>query len=155
MEQYYYIYKSPIGNIIIVENGIGITEISINKKPKNMTLKETPLIKEAIKQLTEYFNLKRQSFDLPLSTSGTDFQEKVWQSLLKIPYGETKTYKEIAEDVNCPKGFRAVGLANNKNKIMIVIPCHRVIGINGKLVGYAGGLDIKKNLLDLEQKMIK
>ncbi len=104
-------------------------------------------------QLEEYFDGKREVFDFPFKLKGTDFQIKVWSALCEIPYGKTSTYKEIAEKIGSPKAFRAVGNANNKNKLMIVVPCHRVIGSDGKLVGYAGGLDFKKRLLDLESNI--
>ncbi len=114
-------------------------------------LNETPLIREAAKQLKEYLSGKRKTFDLSLDPEGTPFQKAVWKTLTGIPYGETRTYKDIAERIGNPKACRAVGMANNKNPIAILIPCHRVIGAGGKLVGYAGGLDIKKKLLDLEK----
>jgi len=98
------------------------------------------LIKNASEQLYEYFEGKRREFNLPLKLSGTDFQNKVWKALCEIPYGETRSYKQIAERVENPGGSRAVGGANNKNPIMIVVPCHRVVGSNGNLVGYASGL---------------
>lgn len=111
---------------------------------------ETLLIMEAFKQLKEYERGVRQTFDLPLLLEGTDFQVKVWQALLAIPYGKTVSYKQLAKSIDNPKASRAVGNANNKNKIMIVVPCHRVIGANGKLVGYAGGLEMKQKLLEIE-----
>ncbi len=101
-------------------------------------------------QLAEYFSGLRTIFDLPLAPAGTPFQQKVWQALCDIPYGATCSYKDIAVAIDNPKGVRAVGLANGKNPIAIVIPCHRVIGANGKLTGYAGGLDRKATLLELE-----
>jgi methylated-DNA-[protein]-cysteine S-methyltransferase len=103
----------------------------------------------------EYFEGKRLSFDLPLKMEGTEFQLKVWNELLQIPFGETRSYKEIAVAVGNPLGSRAIGNANNKNKISIIVPCHRVIGANGKLVGYEGGLDVKEKLLNLEKKIIR
>ncbi len=109
------------------------------------------LIKTCYKQLCEYLKRNRKSFDLPLNPKGTDFQKKVWSESTKISYGETKSYKQIAESIKSPKAYRAVGLVNNKNPIPIIIPCHRVVGSNGDLVGYAGGLHRKKFLLDLEQ----
>lgn len=111
----------------------------------------TPVIVSAMTQLTEYFAGTRQTFDLPLAPAGTDFQKKVWAALCTIPYGETRSYKEIALQINNPKGCRAVGMANNRNPIMLIIPCHRVIGSNGSLVGYAGGLDVKEWLLTHEK----
>ena len=117
-----------------------------------MNQSRAALSESAIEQLNEYFTGKRKDFDLPLAPSGTHFQQKVWAQLQKIPYGQTRSYKDIAQSVGSPKGFRAVGMANNKNPIAIVIPCHRVIGADGSLVGYGGGLDMKQSLLDLEKK---
>ena len=111
---------------------------------------ETPLTRRVRSQLDEYFSGQRTDFDLPLKPNGTEFQKKDWAALQEIPYGQTRTYKDIAEAIGCPKGFRAVGLANNRNPIMIIIPCHRVIGSDGSLTGYAGGTHIKKYLLELE-----
>lgn len=110
----------------------------------------SPVINETIKQLTEYFEGKREDFNLPLAPEGTPFQKKVWKALQEIPYGETRSYQDIAVAVGNPKGCRAVGMANNRNPIPIIIPCHRVIGKNGKMVGYGGGLDKKMKLLKLE-----
>ncbi len=108
------------------------------------------LLAEAFKQLREYCERKRTVFDLPLRPHGTAFMQQVWQALQTIPYGSTASYKDIAVRVANPKAFRAVGMANNKNPIGIIIPCHRVIGADGSLVGYAGGLEFKKKLLDFE-----
>ncbi|MGI6718804.1 MAG: methylated-DNA--[protein]-cysteine S-methyltransferase [Bacteroidales bacterium] len=104
-----------------------------------------------VKQLDEYFDKKRTIFDIPIYQKGTDFQNKVWNEVAKIPYGQTCSYKDIAIKIGKPTAYRAVGNANNKNNIPIIIPCHRVIGSNKKLVGYAGGLNIKKSLLGLEK----
>ena len=109
------------------------------------------MIKECFKQLKEYFEGSRREFDLPIEMNGTQFQKKVWKELLKIPYGETRSYKDIAISIGNEKACRAIGMANNKNHIPIIIPCHRVIGSNGKLVGYAGGIDIKEKLLNIEK----
>ncbi len=103
-------------------------------------------------QLLEYFAGKRTQFSIPYRLKGTDFQQRVWKALLDIPYGQTRSYKDIAEAVGSPKGSRAVGMANNKNPITVIVPCHRVIGASGKLVGYAGGLEMKEFLLHMEQK---
>jgi len=119
------------------------------------TIIETDLLKRAGQQLKEYFEGTRLNFDLPLKMEGTEFQIKVWNALLQIPFGQTRSYKQIAEAVGNPLGSRAIGNANNKNKISIIVPCHRVIGANGKLVGYEGGLDIKEKLLNLEKKIIR
>ena len=119
-------------------------------KKNDFQICETELIKRAKKQLFEYFEGKRKNFDLPLLKEGTPFQISVWSALEKIPYGETRSYKDIAIAINNPKAVRSVGMANNRNKIAIFIPCHRVIGADGKLVGYGGGLHIKRFLLELE-----
>lgn len=150
----FYFYTSPLGKLAICDNGKEITHLTLadDMDFSTFTNKETDLIKEAYKQLQEYFEGLRLSFDLPLAPNGTPFQKEVWKALINIPYGETRSYKDIALTVNSPKAYRAVGMANNKNPIMIVIPCHRVIGSNEKLVGYAGGLDIKEFLLNLENK---
>ena len=111
-----------------------------------------PILSEAFSQLDEYLIGDRTVFDLPLAPKGTPFMEKVWAALSEIPYGQTATYKEIAAAVGNPNASRAVGMANNKNPISIFIPCHRVVGSGGKLVGYAGGIDLKQKLLTLENK---
>lgn len=143
-------YQTPIGKIFISADNDCICGISLNRP--NCGEKETLLIKKAFSQLSQYFEGKRKSFDLPLKFNGTEFQKKVWNELLKIPYGKTATYKEIAKAAGNEKACRAAGLANNKNKIMIVVPCHRVIGSNGGLTGYAFGINVKKQLLDLEAR---
>ncbi|MBQ5683798.1 MAG: methylated-DNA--[Peptococcaceae bacterium] len=112
--------------------------------------RETPLLLEAKRQLEEYFAGLRAAFSLPLAPEGTDFQKAVWRELENIPYGETRTYGQIARALGNPKASRAVGMANHKNPVAIMIPCHRVIGADGSLTGYAGGLDIKEALLRLE-----
>lgn len=147
-------YNTMIGKLGIEENGLAITKVFFVHKDieeKSVEKKETELLKEAIKQLNEYFDGKRKEFDLPLAPKGTEFQKKVWNALKEIPFGETRSYGEIARRIGNEKASRAVGTANNKNPIMIIIPCHRVIGANGKLVGYAGGIDIKEKLLNLEK----
>lgn len=151
MKNIYY-YETTIGVIGIADNGNAITSISFKKDEvlHNFLERETELIKKAYKELTEFLLGERKEFDLPIEMEGTTFQKNVWNALLNIPYGETRSYKEIAEFIGNPKACRAVGMANNKNPIGIIVPCHRVIGSNGKLVGYNGGLDIKKKLLDIE-----
>ena len=114
--------------------------------------KKTKTIEKYISQLEEYFAGKRKTFDIPIKLEGTPFHKKVWEALQKIPYGGTRTYGEIAKAIGSPKAARAVGGANNKNPIGIVVPCHRVIGADGSLTGYACGLEIKKYLLDLERE---
>jgi len=114
---------------------------------------ETPLIKKASVQIEEYLEGKRKQFNLPLVMRGTEFQTAVWKALQNIPFGETRSYKEIAAEIGKPKAVRAVGMANNRNPISIIVPCHRVIGHNGSLVGYGGGLPLKQFLLDLERSV--
>ena len=147
-------YNTKIGEIAIEENGVAITRLYFVNKDleKELEIKEeTWLMRKAIKEIKEYLEGKRNSFDLPLEPEGTEFQKKVWNVLKEIPYGETRSYGEIAKLIGNEKASRAVGMANNKNPIMIMIPCHRVIGVNGKLVGYAGGLDVKEKLLNMEK----
>lgn len=144
---------SPFGKILLEaqrDQLIGCRFISKSENFPNET--NIPILQTAKKQLEEYFLGKRQNFDINLQPQGTTFQQKVWQALQKIPYGETASYKDVAISINHSKAYRAIGLANNKNPIAIFIPCHRVIGCNGKLVGYAGGLDIKQKLLNLEKQ---
>lgn len=149
------VMNSPVGKIEIVEENEKIIELNIyNEKKNNIIEKDTKLLLETQKQLKEYFEGKRTKFEIPLNPKGTEFMKKVWKELLNIPYGEVRTYKEIAEKIGNSKASRAVGMANNKNPIPIIIPCHRVIGSNNKLVGYALGLDMKKYLLDLERKVV-
>ena len=150
--KYIWFYKTPIGKIGIGENDSAISCLLFDgaSAPSDYQLSETPLIKSAAAQIAEYFDGKRKQFDLPLNPKGTAFQKSAWDALQAIPYGETRSYKDVAVQINSPKACRAVGLANNRNPIPIIIPCHRVIGTNGSLTGYAGGLDVKRLLLDLE-----
>ena len=155
---FYKIYDFEIGELAICEENGKIvlvnvvkTKEDIEEMAKNSIQKETSLIKNTKQQLDEYFAGKRKKFDIPIKLDGTDFQIKVWKELLKIPYGETCSYLDIAKRIGNPKASRAVGMANNKNKIIIIVPCHRVIGSNKKLVGYACGLDVKEKLLELEK----
>ncbi|WP_182186582.1 methylated-DNA--[protein]-cysteine S-methyltransferase [Pectinatus frisingensis] len=148
-------YETPIGNIYITEEKSAITEISFRKPLSAATKMESLLLREAFTQISEYLSGKRDKFILPLNPSGTAFQKKVWNALLDIPYGQTRSYKEIAEAIGNSKATRAVGMANNKNPIVICIPCHRVIASDGKLCGYAGGVKTKKFLLQLEHDNIQ
>lgn len=120
-------------------------------QPQKALLQTTELLSMATIQLDEYIQGKRTTFSLPFKLTGTPFQLAVWKELQNIPYGQTTSYKEIAQKINKPKAYRAVGMANNKNPLPIIIPCHRVIGSNGKLIGYAGGLNLKNYLLELEK----
>jgi methylated-DNA-[protein]-cysteine S-methyltransferase len=108
-----------------------------------------------LRQLEEYFSGQRQAFSLPLDLRGTEFQLKCWRALLDIPYGETRSYRDIARAIGHPTAFRAVGMSNNRNPIAVVVPCHRVIAADGTLCGYGGGLDVKRKLLDLEQTSVR
>lgn len=149
---YYASFLTEIGTITIVCNDDAVLTVDFGDPNTNgAEKKETPLLQRAKQQLIEYMEGERNSFDLPLDPKGTEFQKKVWQALRKIPYGETRSYKEVAVSLGNPGACRAVGMANNKNPIPIFIPCHRVIGADGSLVGYGGGLDIKVHLLNLEQ----
>ena len=139
---------SPIGLLTVEEQAGAITAISFDGTA--VTAPPTPLLQQAQKQLTEYFAAQRRSFDLPLDPHGTPFQKTAWSALCAIPYGETRTYGQQAATIGKPKACRAIGMANHCNPIPILIPCHRVIGANGKLTGYAGGLDVKRHLLTLE-----
>ena len=150
MEKIFF-YETPVGKLCIGEENDAITRVTWSKIPQEYILEETELILESKMQLEEYFAGKRKTFDLPLVPKGTEFQQKVWKALQEIPYGETRTYGEIAAAIGNPKAARAVGMANNKNPIGILIPCHRVVGANGKLVGYAGGMEKKEFLLELER----
>jgi methylated-DNA-[protein]-cysteine S-methyltransferase len=148
-----FFYQTPIGTIGIAENGRALTNLFFKGEayPEDALKKETPLIKEAWSQLQLYFEGKGKKFDLPLEVKGTDFQKAVWKALQEIPYGETRSYKDIAVRIGNEKACRAVGMANNRNPVSIIIPCHRVIGADGKLVGYGGGLGVKEYLLNLEK----
>lgn len=144
--------NTKVGCLKITEQNGFITNIDFVRESKKST--ESPVLNKAVQQLEAYFNGTAKNFDLPLCPKGTEFQKKVWQALQQIPYGETRCYQDIAAAIGNENASRAVGMANNKNPIPIIIPCHRVIGKNGKLVGYAGGIDIKEKLLKLERKTI-
>ena len=145
-------HKSPVGVLEIKTDGKAITDLNFLKsEPVAWQNSANSLIKETCIQLDEYFAGKRRTFDLPLSPKGTPFQETVWKQLQEIPYGQTISYAQLAKAIGNPKACRTAGSANGKNPISIIIPCHRVIASNGGLGGYAGGLDIKKQLLALEK----
>ena len=148
-----FFYETEIGLIAIseLEGEIKSLYFSKSRVPESdAQIKESKVLKEAYSQLKAYLKGDLRDFSLPLSPEGTEFQLNVWKALCDIPYGKTASYKEIAEAVNNPKAYRAVGNANNKNPISIFIPCHRVIASNGKLAGYGGGIAIKERLLKLE-----
>jgi O-6-methylguanine DNA methyltransferase len=147
-------YDAPIGKMIIVSNGVSLIEIDHVNHEEPMTSNPDDLCQLAVKQLDEYFAGQRKNFDLPLLPKGTDFQLKTWVALTTIPYGETISYGEQAKRMDNPKAVRAVGGANGKNPFSIVVPCHRVIGANGTLTGYTGGMSRKEWLLSFELKMV-
>jgi len=150
-----FFYQTALGEIGIIESGNAITNLYLEKEliPRDAVVDETETLKEAGKQLQDYLAEKLKDFTLPLAPAGTEFMLRVWESLRAIPYGETRSYQEIAQSVGNKKASRAVGLANNRNPIPIFIPCHRVIGANKKLTGYRGGLVIKAHLLELEKRV--
>ncbi|RKG32007.1 methylated-DNA--[protein]-cysteine S-methyltransferase [Acinetobacter guerrae] len=159
MQLSYLYMSSPVGQLKLVANEQALVAILWdNENPKRVCLAELtedlnhPILVKTKMQLIEYFSGQRSVFDIPLDFEGTDFQKKVWAALLTIPYGETRSYKYIAQYIGNEKAVRAVGAANGKNPISIIAPCHRVIGAGGALVGFAGGLDKKEILLKLEQQ---
>ena len=151
-----YLCPSPIGPLTLVEEDGALAAVRFHpdlpRDAASFALPSTPLLRQAAAELREYFAGQRRQFTVPLAPKGTPFQQKVWKALQEIPYGETRSYKEIAIAVGNEKACRAVGLANNRNPLPIFIPCHRVVGSDGKLVGYAGGLDVKTFLLELEKE---
>ena len=149
---------SPVGKLKLVASERALIAVLWeNDDPGRVRLGELvetsthPILMETERQLTEYFGGKRRSFSVPLDLRGTPFQRNVWEALLAIPFGETRTYGELAERLGNPQASRAVGAANGKNPVSIIVPCHRVIGASGKLTGFAGGLEAKARLLSLEQ----
>ncbi|MFW1812457.1 methylated-DNA--[protein]-cysteine S-methyltransferase [Acinetobacter ursingii] len=157
MQLSYFYMASPVGQLKLVANEQALVAILWdNENPKRVRLAELiedvshPILLNTQQQLIEYFSGQRKVFDIPLDFEGTDFQKQVWSALLTIPYGETRSYKQIAQQLGHEKAVRAVGAANGKNPISIIAPCHRVIGAGGALVGFAGGLDKKEILLRLE-----
>ncbi|HTH52465.1 MAG TPA: methylated-DNA--[protein]-cysteine S-methyltransferase [Edaphobacter sp.] len=158
MSLFYKIMDSPVGKLKLVASEKGLVAILWeNEKPNRVPLSELgeddeqKVLVEAERQLLEYFAGKRRNFELPLDMRGTSFQKNVWEALLGIPFGETRSYGELAEQLGNPSASRAVGAANGRNPISIVVPCHRVIGASGKLTGFAGGLETKARLLSLER----
>lgn len=149
----FFSFSTPFGEMALGEEGGAIVRLYLPNTPMPRLMPhETPLLLEGRRQVLEFLAGERHSFDLPLAPQGTPFQKRVWAELLEIPYGQTRTYRDVALAVGCPKGFRAVGMACNRNPIPMIIPCHRVVGAGGALTGYAGGTELKQTLLDLEQK---
>ena len=156
---YYCIYQSTLGEIALTANEQGLSALAFQtgKSPLNVTdlSEDHSKFTEVVKQLDEYFSGERKHFNLPLAPKGTNFQKQVWQALTEIPCGETKSYGWIAKSIKNEKAVRAVGTANGANPIALIVPCHRVIGSNGKLTGYAGGLALKAKLLMHEGAQFK
>ncbi len=149
--------ETPVGPVTVTASDDAVTGLRFGTElPEGSLLcreeDATPLLRETARQLREYFAGERRSFTLPLAPQGSEFQKKVWKALQTIPYGETRTYKQIAEQIGHNLAFRAVGMANNRNPIGILIPCHRVIGYDGRMTGYAAGIGIKERLLDGEKR---
>lgn len=157
---FYSFCESPIGRLLLVSSGRGLSQIWFEGQADKAALgpglhESEAALRDTARQLRAYFAGELETFDLDLAPEGTTFQQKVWSELLKIPYGETISYGELARRIGNPNGSRAVGLANGSNPIPIIIPCHRVIGSNGKLTGYGGGLPIKEKLLALEKRQLR
>lgn len=140
--------KTELGIFYLTANDEGLT--AIHWKEQAVPVARTPILEQAQDELSEYFEGRRKQFSVPLSAQGTDFQERVWKALSRIPYGATRSYSDIAREVGTPKAMRAVGAANGRNPLAIIVPCHRVIASDGTLGGYAGGLPMKVRLLQIE-----
>lgn len=154
-----YMFQSPIGWLKLCADKDGITGLSVQREctetmESHKFMRHSDLLYEAYTQLQQYFAGKRMQFEVPIHNTGTDFQKRVWQELRQIPYGETRSYEEVAVAIGNPKSCRAVGQANNKNPILIINPCHRVIHKNGDITGFGCGTEIKKILLDLEKSVM-
>ncbi len=157
MDKRYAIYKTDIGDLVVAEENGAITDVFTGPDVPvtfHAREEETPLTAQAADQIRQYLHGQRQTFTLPLAPHGTEFQQAVWKALAQIPYGHTCSYKDMAIAIGNPKAVRAVGMANHHNPIPFIIPCHRVIGADGSLVGYGGGLALKKRLLDLERSVL-
>lgn len=143
--------KTPVGFLFVKEDENGICAVNFTDESGEEQLQNAKFLNEAKKQLSEYFSGERKEFNIPLSLTGTDFQKRVWNELKKIPYGKTVCYGDIAAAIGDPKACRAVGMAIHRNPVAIIIPCHRVIGKNGSLTGFAAGIDKKQKLLTFEK----
>ena len=147
-------FNSPIGIVRLTEEGGAITRIELTDAI-DVSVMPTPLHHEAEQQILSFLEGKRRQLNLPIRMVGTPFQQRVWRALQQIPYGATRTYGEIASEIDHPKACRAVGMACNKNPLLFIVPCHRVVGTNGKLTGFAYGTDAKRYLLDLEVSILQ
>ncbi len=162
MTLFYKEIQSPVGKLKLVASAKALVAVLWEEEPPNRVKLDTmnldlqhPILIEAERQLSEYFAGERTEFDLPLEPEGTEFQKRVWQALRNIPFGKTKSYRDLARAVGLPDASRAVGAANGKNPLSIVVPCHRVVGADGSLTGFAGGLETKAALLALEARPLK
>lgn len=144
---------TEIGRLYLAEESDCIVRLTVEQASERDELRESPLLRQAAAEVKEYLAGERVAFSVPVKAQGTKFQEAVWAALQKIPFGETRSYGEIAREVGSPKGARAVGMACNRNPILLMIPCHRVVGSTGKLVGFACGLPMKQKLLQLEGRI--
>jgi methylated-DNA-[protein]-cysteine S-methyltransferase len=157
---YYSMFESPVGPLLLAGSRTGLQLVSFGAGNRARRVDpewrlDNSAFVEVVHQLQSYFAAERKNFDLALVLEGTDFQKRVWTALRKIPYGETISYKQLAEIIGSPKAVRAVGAANGANPIPIIIPCHRVIGNDGSLTGFGGGLQLKKQLLELESHQLR
>ena len=145
------LFDTPVGQMALAGEGDAISRLYLPGLPlPRLASRETPLLARGREELLEYLAGARRDFDLPLAPQGTPFQQRVWAVLREIPYGQTRSYRELALAAGSPRGYRAVGMANHRNPIPILIPCHRAVGADGSLTGYAGGLELKRKLLELE-----
>ena len=149
--KYAALMESPVGLLTLVEEDGALVEVRFGNRGEELPVCTTPLLKQAVQELNEYFSGQRKIFTVPLKPEGTAFQQRCWKALQQIPYGETRTYGQQAAMIGNPKACRAVGMGNHRNPLPIFIPCHRVVGANGELTGYAGGLHIKETLLHIER----
>jgi O-6-methylguanine DNA methyltransferase len=152
--------SSPVGPLFLAASTKGLVRLEFEARAQHLNPKTIQLLESRkalapyLDQLNEYFAGQRREFSIPLDLRGTDFQLKCWRALLDIPYGETRSYRDLAQTIGHPNAFRAVGMSNNRNPVAIVVPCHRVIAAGGSLCGYGGGLDTKRKLLDLERAQV-
>ena len=160
METLYYVRTpSPVGPLFLAASIKGLVRLEFEARTQRLhptiELSESKtVLAPYLRELNEYFAGERREFSIPLDLRGTDFQLSCWRALLEIPYGETRSYRDIAQAIDHPHAYRAVGMSNNRNPVAIIVPCHRVIASSGSLCGYGGGLDIKGKLLDLEQARV-
>ena len=149
---HYAVMSTKVGPVTVASTDRGLAAVHFGNSVPDGAVVDNSANREIVKQLSEYFQGKRTRFELPLDVEGTPFQKSVWNELLRIPYGETRSYGDIAKALGKPAAARAVGMANHNNPVAIVIPCHRVVGQNGSLTGYAGGLHLKQQLLSIERQ---